>query len=150
MTPPNAPRSNALPPQEARLLRRRILHGAAGGPVPFDRARHEAKMRAAGGKARRRLRALEPSWMRQLFPDIANSAAVEAWQEHGPQQVFRISPWLTRVVALWSLLSFFATDYPVRAATLYWDGVANGTWDLPRTGPPPATPPRPIRARLPA
>jgi hypothetical protein len=73
-------------------------------------------MRAAGGKMRRRLRSLEPGFLGQYFPGLANSAVVEAWQEHGPQQVFRISPLLTRFVALWSLLAFFATDFPVRAA----------------------------------
>jgi autotransporter-associated beta strand protein len=39
-------------------------------------------------------------------------------------------PWMTRLVTFWSLLSFFMTDVPVRAATLYWDGVNNALWSL--------------------
>jgi hypothetical protein len=81
-------------------------------------------MRAAGGKVRRRLRSLEPGFLRQYFPGLANSAVVEAWQEQGPQQVFRISPLLTRFVALWSVLAFFAADFPVRAATTSSVGIA--------------------------
>ena len=69
--------------------------------------------------------------MGQLFPNIANSAVVEAWTEQGPQQVFRISPWLTRFVALWSLLAFFATDFPVRAATYTWNGSSDLLWTTP-------------------
>ncbi|NBV34103.1 MAG: hypothetical protein EBR81_10045, partial [Proteobacteria bacterium] len=83
------------------MLRRRILRGVERSPVPFNRARFKAQLRAGGSKVRRRLRGLEPSWMGQLFPNIANSAVVEAWTEQGPQQVFRISPLLTRFVALW-------------------------------------------------
>ncbi|MCX8510151.1 MAG: hypothetical protein ORN83_00215, partial [Chthoniobacteraceae bacterium] len=74
MSPPDTPRSNALPLNEDRLLRRRILRGVERSPVPFDRARFKAQLRAGGSKVRRRLRGLEPSWMGQLFPNIANSA----------------------------------------------------------------------------
>ena len=45
-----------------------------------------------------------------------------AVREYGPQQVFRLFPWLTRLVAAWSLLAFFATDLPVRAAVTAWTG----------------------------
>jgi hypothetical protein len=88
-------------------------------------------MRSAGGKVRRRLRSLEPGFLRQYFPGLANSAVVEAWQEHGPQQVFRISPLLTRFVALWSVLAFFAADFPVRAATYVWNGSSDLLWTTP-------------------
>jgi autotransporter-associated beta strand protein len=88
-------------------------------------------MRSAGGKVRRRLRSLEPGLLGQYFPRLANSAVVEAWQEQGPQQVFRISPLLTRFVALWSVLAFFAADFPVRAATYVWNGSSDLLWTTP-------------------
>ncbi len=77
------------------------------------------------------MRAQQPSWSRQFFPRIAASAVVEAFHTQGPQQVFRLFPGLTRCIALWSLLAFFATDLPAQAAPLYWDGVNNNVWNLP-------------------
>ena len=80
--------------------------------------------------ARRRLRRFAHGWMAGFAPRLANSATLVALREQGPQQVFRISPLLTKCVALWSLMAFFAADFPVRAATLYWDGVNNALWSL--------------------
>lgn len=56
---------------------------------------------------------------------------MEAVRDHGPQQVFRVSPWLTKLVTTWSLLAFFVTDLPVRAATQIWSGTSGGLWTLP-------------------
>ena len=131
MPSPCHPSGTARPPSEARSLRRRTLHGAESGFAPSSQARLRARIRAAGGKVRRRLRSLEPGFLGQYFPALANSAVVEALQEHGPQQVFRISPLLTRFVALWSLLAFFATDFPVRAATYVWNGSSDLLWTTP-------------------
>jgi hypothetical protein len=50
--------------------------------------------------------------------------------EKRPQEALRVCPLLTRGIALFSILAFFATDFPVRAATLYWDGVNNALWSL--------------------
>ncbi len=42
-----------------------------------------------------------------------------------------MSPLLTKLVTFWSLLAFFMTDLPVRAATQVWSGTSGGLWTLP-------------------
>ncbi|MCX8511847.1 MAG: hypothetical protein ORN83_08805, partial [Chthoniobacteraceae bacterium] len=76
---------------------------------------------AAGGKARRRLKAVALLRLRRSRTGRV-AEVIEAVQDYGPQQVFRLFPWLTRLVAAWSLLAFFATDLPVRAAVTAWNG----------------------------
>ena len=74
---------------------------------------------------------LTRSWAARLAVQIEQSPWVEAVRDHGPQQVFRVSPWLTKLVTAWSLLAFFVTDLPVRAATQIWSGSSGGLWTLP-------------------
>ena len=64
----------------------------------MSRRRFREQIRVAGGKERRRLRSLAPSWVSRNFPKFANSVVVEALQEQGPQQLFRMSPLLTKLV----------------------------------------------------
>ena len=78
------------------------------------RPRVEA-FRTAGGKARRRLKEVALLRLRRSRTGRV-AELVEAVRDYGPQEVFRLFPWLTRLVAAWSLLAFFATELPVRAA----------------------------------
>ena len=87
-------------------------------------------LRVAGGKARRRLKAVALLRLRRSRTGRV-ADVVEAVQDYGPQQVFRLFPWLTRLVAAWSLLAFFATDLPVRAAVTAWNGSSDLLWTNP-------------------
>ena len=102
------------------MLRPFVLRRERRPCAPVSRRRYREQMRVAGGKERRRLRSLAPSWVARNFPKFANSAVLEALQEQGPQEVFRMSPLLTKLVTFWSLLAFFMTGLPVRAATQIW------------------------------
>jgi autotransporter-associated beta strand protein len=72
--------------------------------------------RSEGAKVGRRSRQ-QSRGGRGLVPWLANSASLVALRTHGPQQVFRISPFLTRFVALWSLAALFVTGMPLLAVT---------------------------------
>ncbi|MEI6873228.1 MAG: hypothetical protein WCL08_13190, partial [Verrucomicrobiota bacterium] len=110
-----------------RALKRTLLGSLKDSmfhPGTRGRRTRLGSIRAAGGKASRRLREVAIMRLRRSRTGALAEVA-EALREQGPQQVFRLFPWLTRLVAAWSLLAFFATDLPMRAAITTWNGSAN-------------------------
>lgn len=77
-----------------------------------------------------RVRAHPDGRARTLPAEPTHLEFLRALRAQGPQQMFRISPWLTRFVTLWSLLAFFATDLPVRAAAYIWAGTSSNNFLL--------------------
>ena len=108
--------------------------------LPKERKFHIARLRVAGGKARRRLRERKCANFFTHTLNSENPELAEALRNARVQELFRLFPGATRFLSLLVLVAFFFAEAPLFAASLYWDinggtsgssgsTVVSGTWN---------------------